>query len=460
MSLANVLAFDPAPAPQDRRPPEPQPAPEAQPDLAQYLRAPKRFGLLILAVFFGAFCSWGALAPLAGGAMAPGEVSLDGRVKTIQHLEGGILRQLLVREGDRVAAGQPLAVLDEVASEAAFTAARERFAALHVAIARAEAESTEAPSLRFPAALDRQDPFAQATFAEAEALYALRRHSLEAQRRLIRQRVELLEQRLHGLHALVEGVDVQLGYVRQEIEAKEELLAKGFARRPDVFALRRVEAELTARRGEYQAQQSYVQVQQQEAQLERAALDSETMALAGDRLSELRFRLSEAQERLQVSGDAAQRRVIAAPVDGVVENLRVASVGGVLGPGQPLADLVPTADELMVRAKVSPRDVDVVRVGLPVRIRFSAYSEKALPPIPGVVRTVSADRRTDEWGRQPDHYLVEVSIDKTALAARGPQAEILPGMPAEVMIVSAERTLFEYLSEPFLRAFQRSFREV
>ncbi len=454
----NVPAPVPASVPSQRVPALAR-APEREESLDQAIAAPSRFGLWMILVFVVGFFGWSALAPLAGGALAPGVVSPDGRVRTVQHREGGIIRALHVREGDFARAGQTLMTLADAASDAALESASREEIALLATRARLEAEMRQAARVAFPENLGAADPAATAIKLDEELLFLKRRQEVEARRDLLRQRVIMLAQLAEGYRAQARSARVQLDYIREEIAAKNSLLEKGLIARPELLRLRRAEADLAGRDGDFSSQIAYAALQQQESRLELANFDAENEERIAARLSEVRFQLAAIEEKKRRAADQVARRDIVAPVDGRVVNLRFATLGGVVGAAEPILDIVPVNETLVINARILPEDVDIVQKGQKVEVRLTAFSQKSVKPLTGTVTTVSADRVPDPDRNGPGFYSAEVAIDPAALAAIGADFRIVPGMPAEVLLVKSRRTVLDYLLEPFTRTMARGMRE-
>ena len=219
-----------------------------------------------------------------------------------------------------------------------------------------------------------------------------------------------------------------------------------------------MQADLTGQKGEHIASIAQAQEKIGETKLQLLTLDAERADSIATELDKVSMELAAVQQQLQATGDVLNRTVIAAPVGGTVVNLRFKTVGGVVKPGDEIMGIVPTNDKLLIDARVSPVDIDVVRNGLIAKVLLSAFSGRDAPRINGIVRSVSADRLTDENTHQP-YYLARVEVDRKQLASLGPRIELVPGMPAEVLIVTGERTMMDYLLEPFMKALKRSFRE-
>ncbi len=412
-------------------------------------------------VYFAGFGAWGAVAPIAGGAVAPGIVSPDGSRKTVQHLEGGIIGKLLVRDGDEVKAGQPLLVLENIQPKATHDMLASQFRTLLATLIRLEAEQANSEQFTTPSEFSggaADGKMALVMQAQRE-LFRARRQTHEARKRVLGQRIEQLGEQIRGLEAQAGSASRQFELITEELEGKEQLQRKQIITKPEILRLQRMQAEIDGRRGEYLAGIARARQQIGETQLEMLTLDAERADQIATQLVQVRTELASVRERLAASEDILRRTVVTAPVAGTVVDLRFKTEGGIVRQGEPIMDIVPVNDALLIDARVPPTDIDVVHEGLSAQIHLSAFSSRGLPRIQGTVHSVSADRLVDDVTRQP-YYLARVEVDRGELRQIDPNLELVPGMPAEVLIVTRERTMFQYLFEPFVEAFRRSFREV
>jgi HlyD family secretion protein/epimerase transport system membrane fusion protein len=429
--------------------------------LALAIRRPVMIGLAVIVLFIGGFGLWGAVAPLAGGAIAPGVISPDGSRRTVQHLEGGIIGELLVKEHDTVEAGAALVVLEETQPRANFQMQRGQHRSLLATYARLDAEQLLLDSIVWPAELAdaaAADDEVRRILASQEGLFATRAAMHSSRKKVLGQRIEQLGEQIKGLEAQVESATRQLAIVAQELDGKRTLLGKGLIPLPEVLRLEREQAEVLGDRGEYVASIARAKQQIGETELQLVALDAERAGEIAKELDRVRTELAQVSERLFASADVLKRTVIPAPISGRVVNLRFKTRGGVVRPGEPLLDIVPIEEDLLIDAQVAPNDVDVVHPGTIAQIHFSAFTSRNLPRIDGRVRSISADRLTDEKTGHA-YYLARVQVDRSELEKLDPDMVLVPGMPAEVLIVKGERTMVQYLFEPFTDVLRRAFRE-
>lgn len=433
---------------------------DARSALGRSLRRPVLAGTALVTLFFGAFGTWAAVAPLASAAIAPGIVSPDSSRKTVQHLEGGIIRQILVQEGTHVEAGQPLLLLDNAQAEATFLELQNQYRTFQATEARLLAEQALAAGIVYPDdLLDALDQPGVTDIVQAqEQLFATRAQALANRKAILQQRIAQTGQEIVGLQAQIDAGNVQLGLIDEEIASVSQMLDQGLERRPRLLALQRDRAQIQGAVGANLAAIARAEQQIGESQLEITNQDADRLDQIATDLTDVRSSLTALRERLSATRDVLDRMVITAPVSGIVVQLRYHTTGGVIGGGQPILDIVPDQDDLLVDARVAPTDIDVVRAGLPAIVHLSAFAQRNLPRIEGTVRTVSADSLTDPNTGQR-YYLARVEVDLDTVHAVAPQIELVPGMPADVTIRTGERTMLEYLVQPFAQSLRRSFTE-
>ena len=420
---------------------------------------PARLGNAIILVFAVVFGGWGYFAPLDGGAVAPGVINPDSGKKTIQHLEGGIIAEMRVREGEAVTVGQPLVVLESTQARAAYDSLAQQRWSLLAKKARLEAESAGQNQIDLPPELISTDRRIRSVVEAQQEVFDARRLTYATRKNVLGQRSEQLTQQINGNEAQVESASRQIDFVSEELRAKEYLVGRGLMAKPEALRLKRVEAELSGKRGEYLATIARLHQQIGETNLQIVSVDAERADQVATDAEKVRADLTEVTEKLHASADILQRTVVVAPVSGTVVDVKFRTVGGVVQRGEPIMSIVPSGDELMIEGRLTPMDRKAVHAGLQAQIHLSAYSSRLVPKIPGTVQTVSADRFIDDTTHQP-YYLARVAVDRHTLERLAPNVDLIPGMPVEVLIVTERRTMFDYIFKPFHDAFWRSFREI
>lgn len=417
-----------------------------------------RSGLALLGIAFGALFLWSVLAPIAKGIVAPGLVAVDSNRKTIQHLEGGIVSEILVRDGDVVKSGQVLMRLDEVTSQAQRDVLYGQFLTAKAQEARFIAERDGLKSIVFPAQLQGDGDNGRNSFIRAseEEVFKSRRDALNGQLSIFEQRIKQLDEQSKGLTAQVNANTQQITLIDGELEGLQQLFEKGYASKTRLLELQRRRAELDGDRGNYEAEVARNKVAIGEARLQIIQVRKTFEEDVAKGLSEAQSRVFDLQDRLTSANDVLQRREVKAPNDGIIVNSRVHTVGGVVRAGEPMMELVPVNDDLLIEAMVSPMDIDVANVGMDAEVRFSSLSTRHIPILLGIVETVAADATTDQQGNR--FYMTRVRVPKEQLAYLKDQ-KLIPGMPAEVLIKSGERSIMEYLMRPLSDSFFRAFKE-
>lgn len=426
--------------------------------IGEAVRWPVRIGVLLIVVFVGGFGLWATVVPLAGGAIATGVISPDGSTRTVQHLEGGIIQKLLVRDGDVVEKGQTLLILENVQPRASHDLLHRQAQTLLATQIRLEAEQSKSDALQFPGHLSSGGPEMQKIIEGQKELFRTRKASHEAKNRILAQRIERLHEQIKGYEAQVESSERQLKLIAEEVSGKRELENKGYLPRPVLLKLLRMEAEISGQVGRYKASIAEAQQQIGEAEMQVLANDAERADRIATHLDEVQSKLNGIREKLLASRDVLDRTSITAPVSGTVVNLRFKTESGVVPATQPILDIVPSEEKLVIDARISPTDVDVVRKGLEAKVQLSAISSRSPPRIRGVVQSISADLVEDDKPGA-SYYLARVEIDRDELHRLAPDFKLTPGMPADVLIITGQRTMAEYILKPLQEAIWKSLRE-
>ncbi|MCB9947418.1 MAG: HlyD family type I secretion periplasmic adaptor subunit [Rhodospirillaceae bacterium] len=446
------------------------PGPVADPPgraLWRVLKRPAVIGIVVVVLFFAGLVGWSAVAPLASAAIAPGLVSPDGSRKTVQHLEGGIIREILVEEGDVVSAGDPLVLLEDTQASASYQLLHTQYLTLAATRARLVAEQSGADIVTFPDWLqemadntrEADDPESAAGILAAQQhLFQTRRDARDGRKGILRQRIAQLDEEIEGLHQQIASQERQIELIEQEIVGVAQLVAQGLERQPRLLALQRAQADIEGERAANTAAIARAGQAIGEAELQIIGIDTLTLDEVANQLTEVQSDFASVSERLRAAEDVLRRTVITAPVAGTVVQLHYRTRGGVIGPGQPILDIVPLDDDLLIDVRVSPMDIDVVEVGLTAQVHLSAFRQRNLPRVTGIVRYVSADVLVDQ-NTGESYFRARVEVDRSSLEALDNSIELSPGMPAEVMIMTGEQTALEYILQPFLETIRRSFRE-
>ena len=416
-------------------------------------------GLVIIGLFFGVFGSWAMLAPLESAAVAMGVVSVDSKRKTIQHLEGGIIEQINVKEGQTVAAGDVLLKLDETQPMASLALFEARYYSELAREARLKAERDNETEIAFPAVLLEQadNPTVQDALEGQQNIFRSRRDAIDGQTAIIQQRIAQIQEENKGLNALLANVSKRIELIQDEMDSNQELFEKGMTGKMRLRELEKELAEVMGERSQHTAAISRNKQNINEARLQITELKTTQLNEVAQELREAKDTLYDLQEKIRAATDILARTEVRAPIAGTVVDMQVTTVGGVIGPGEPLLDIVPTDDTLIIETQIDPKDIDVVVPGLMAQVSLTAFNQRNLRPIEGQVMTVSADRLTDERTGQ-DYFMARVVLSEDPADVH-PDLSLYPGMQADVMIVTGARTTFEYLTQPLSRSLQRAFKE-
>ncbi|MGZ8244817.1 HlyD family type I secretion periplasmic adaptor subunit [Methylomagnum sp.] len=423
----------------------------------------RRIGFVIVTLVFGVFGTWAALAPLDSAALAPGVITVENYRKTVQHLEGGIIRTIQVRDGESVTKDQVLATLDDTQPRAQLEVLRGAFYIAAAREARLAAQRDGLSEVRYPQDLlaHRDDARVQDAMRMQNQTFAVRRSAHEGETSLYQRQVEQLRAKAHGLKSQKQSRERLVDSYRGELKDFASLLEEGFTEKQKVRELERSLAQSEGQLGELQADIAATELEIAETELKMLQLKKDLQREVAKELGEVQSELFELREKIQSVEATVSRTVIRAPDAGMVMGLAVHTLGAVIPPGGHLLDIVPQNEKLIVEARISPIDIDRVKAGQLAEVRFSAFKSRETPKMEGKLVGLSADRLVDEHHpEQMPYYLARVEVTPEGLQDLAKQhLELVPGMPAEVLINTGERTLLDYLSRPLTDTFARSFIE-
>ena len=415
-------------------------------------------GFIILFVTFGIFGTWSFLAPIDGSALAPGVVEVKSHRKTVQHLDGGIVKTIFAKNGDFVNAGDVLLVLDNTQTKAQREIVRGQFITFLAQQGRLIAERERRPTIEFSEKLGDENDYRNVEAKHAqEQIFNARRASYQGETSVLKKRINQLKSKIKGLTLQSQSNRDLMTSYNEEIVDLKELLAEGFADKQRLRDTERNYARVQGEIAELTAEIASSQMQVGETKLQILQIEKEFQENVVGELSEINSKLNDSEERLTALSDSVVRTEITAPVSGRVMGLKVHTEGGVIKPSEPMLEIVPQKEELIIIAQVAPLDIDRVSVGLLADVRFSAFKQALTPVVEGRLITLSADRLIDEATGNP-YFSAQIEITPESYEKLA-DLELLPGMPAEVLINTGERTLFEYLTQPVSNAFARAFIE-
>lgn len=436
-----------------------EPLPDRPPSLRAELKGPMRFGLAVVFLIFCVGGGWAYTAPISGAAIAPGVVSTGTSRRTVQHLEGGIIRDILIRDGDDVQAGDTLVLMEDVDVQADFGVLMSRLRSLVAEEARlwAERDQTDLIDFSHPALANRQDPLVREVIRSQTNKLRSRRENDASRIAVLEQRIAQLERQIAGLNRQLESNRSQQSLIAEEIADLSQLVEKGLAQKPRLLALQRTQAELIGNEGRLEASVAQTGEAIGETKLRVISLRDERDEEIAEDLAQVQAQRGQVDEQLREVRDRLARTTITAPIAGKVIGLKFKTLGGVIPSGEPILDIVPAEDELIIEARISPTDIDDVEMNSPAYVTFPSLPQRRVLRIEGRVSSISADALTDPT-TQVSYFLGRIEVDRESLQAAG-GITLTPGMPAEVYIETQERTVLNYLLQPFLQSVERSFRE-
>jgi HlyD family secretion protein len=423
------------------------------------LRGVTLAGNLLILCFVLGLGTWSGFAPLESAAVASGVVESESSRKTIQHLEGGNIREILVADGDVVRAGQILISLEDTKARAEAQSLQGQLWDATAREARLQAEQHGEEQVSFPAKLEMArvaNPSVAAVLAGQQSIFQTRRQAFQSQAAVNREKRSQVEKEIEGLRAQESAASKRIEIVREEADTVALLVSKGLERRPRLLNLEREMADIEGRRGEIVAQISRAEQVINESKVTLLKLENDRQSEIAQSLREAQSQIFQIRERLQTADDQLLRTAVKAPEDGVVTDLRIHTPGGVIGAGAPLLDLVPRQDRLIVTARLRPEDIDVVHPGLNADIHLVPYNQRRVPRLRGTVMHVSADRLVDKRTDQP-YYATKIRVEDPRIVENN--IKIIPGMPAEVFITTGRGTIALYALRPLLDSFNSAFRE-
>jgi HlyD family secretion protein len=421
-------------------------------------RGPVIAGLATIFLGLGGLTTWAFSAHLDSAAIATATVVVDSKRKTISHLEGGILKTLLAHEGEVVKAGQPLLRLDDTRAKAELEQLRSKRIGLEARLVRLRAEQAGLTDLSFP------DNLLRAEGPTAEEILKAEQKFFIARREMFNRRVDIqrktIEQQVAELQAVKSQTDAntrQSELLDRELKAIASLVEKGYAPRPRLTEMQTRESQLQGDAGELASRKAKAEQAKAAAELEILSLGNEFQQQVASDIQIAQLELADTIGRIDAATDVLRRVEIVSPERGVVTNIRSHTLGSVIAAGQPILDIVPENEPLIVEAKIGLRDVDSVRVGAPVQIRLTAYNSRSTPPLAGKLTYLSADQQMDDRNNYA-YFVARAEIQPESLKANS-KTVLYPGMPAEVLIINQPRRAIDYLLGPITESFDRAFRE-
>jgi HlyD family secretion protein len=416
-------------------------------------------GLAVVFILVGGLAVWATTTSIVGAVIGSGVVVVETNVKKVQHPTGGIVGEINVKNGDQVKAGDLLIRLDETLTRTNEQMISKQLDQLMMREARLKAERDGTGTISVPAILARRslEPDVAEIINGEQSLFASRRESKAGQLSQLEERTAQLAQEADGIAAQIQAKTREIKLIADELAGLAELEAKQLVTTTKLAALKREKARLEGEFGQYEAALAQTKGRRTEVSLQMARLDQEMRTQVVNDLREAQTKIAELVERQIAAADQLRRVDIRAPQDGLVHQLAVFTVGGVINPGEQIMLIVPQDDRLLVEAKISPSDVDQVRKGMKARLRFSAFSQQTTPQITGEVVSLSPDLNRDQISGEI-FFTARISISDEERAKLGAD-KLQPGIPVEVHITTEERTALSYLVKPMADQINRAFRE-
>jgi len=416
-------------------------------------------GLSVAGVLTVGLGGWASTQEISGALIAPGQIVVEYNVKKVQHPTGGVVGELLARDGDKVKSGQIVIRLDDTVTKANLAIVTKNLDGALARAARLEAEQRGLDKLAFPPQLISRasDPDVAGVMASESKLFDVRVNGRAGQKAQLRERVTQLNEEIGGLAAQEKAKDEEIALVQKGLEGVRDLYNKHLIQISRLTTLERDAARLNGERAQYIASRAQAKGKITETELQIIQVDKDVVSEVSKDLRETNDKIGELIERKVTAEDQLRRVDIRAPQDGIVEQTTVHTVGGVITAGDTVMLIVPQSDDLQVEAKVSPQDIDKLQVGQKTLLRLSAFNQRTTPELNGTVSRVSPDVTTEQRTGQ-SYYTIRVSMPPEEIARLG-EAKLIPGMPVEAFVQTGERTVISYLMKPLHDQFMRAFRE-
>ncbi|NOJ17187.1 HlyD family type I secretion periplasmic adaptor subunit [Vibrio jasicida] len=417
--------------------------------------------LLVLLIMIGGFIAWASLSPLSSAAIAPGVVIVESKRKPVQHLEGGIIESVHVKDGDKVRTNDLLITLSATQAQASLNRLRAQWESDLARLNRLQSELADHPEIQFDTRLlsRNHSKEIQSIIRTQQALYEKRRSLRDGENNILAEKIEQARLDMFGLQKRYQAGKESLRYLAEQVAMHKKLLTSGNTSKSRYLDLQREHSQLEGQIADLSAQIGRAKGFVAEAKMELANAEFNYAKTLGEEVQELERKLNETREAMINANDVLKRVEIRAPQGGVVVGLNVVGQHAIIAPGDTLMEIVPQEDELIVEALVKPEDIEVLHIGQATQVRLTAFSFRKTPPIEGKLIHISADRISDQ-ATGSSAYLARVSLDANMLAELGESVSLYPGMPAEVMILIDEQTPLNYLLNPLAVASYKAMREM
>lgn len=429
-------------------------------ELQNRLRRPMILGAVFIGIFVIGLGLWASIDKLATGVTAIGEVRADTMRKTLRHRETGTVKQILVTEGQAVRAGQPLLLFDDVEARGAVEVYQNQYDTLITQNARFTAEATGKSAIDFPPDIMARmsEPGVAQLVRDQQFLFMSRQQLYQSQVAVLGQRIEQIQTQVQGQQSQVDSITEQQRLTQEELGGYRKLYEQGYAPKTLILRYERNLAELAGRKGQYLAEIARLRQQMGETRMQLGQLRNERQSQSAEGLRDSQTRLADVIPRLTSARQSLEATIVRSPVNGHIFNLTQFTVGGLVGAGETMMDVVPVGVPLTVTAMIKPEDVDEVRVGQPAKVRLTGLNQRFNDALDATVSVVSADRITNEKNGAA-YYRVDLRIDPSELKKLKKGVQMTPGMPATVTVVGGKRSVMSYLISPITSTLDDAFRE-
>jgi len=431
-----------------------------EPELQDRLRRPMVLGAGVIAVFVVGLGLWASLDRLASGITAPAEIRVDSQRKTLRSKDTGVVRQILAREGQLVKPGQPLLLFNDVEQRASVDVLQNQYDTLVATLARFSAEATNRGAFAAPAELVARmgEPGVAAIIRDQQFLFTTRLQLFQSQSSVLAQRVDQQQTQVQGQQAQLESIVEQQRLTEEELSGYRKLHEQGFAPKTLILRYERTMAELGGRKGQLSSEIARLRQQMGETRMQLASLQNERSSQAAEGLRDSQTKLADVIPRLTAARQILAATIVRSPVDGYVFNLTQFTVGGVVGAGEVMMDVVPRATPLTVTAMIKPEDVEEVHVGMDAKVKLTGLNQRFNESLDAKVAVVSADRINNEKSGV-SYYRVDLRIAPTELSKLKNGVQLTPGMPAQALIKTGDRSIMGFLISPITDTLEDAFRE-
>jgi HlyD family type I secretion membrane fusion protein len=422
-------------------------------------------GAMVLGFFLTVFIIWGIFAPINSASIAPGQVVLDFNKKTIQHLEGGIIEKILVKEGQNVVTGQPLIYLQDIQSRSQNKMLKKQLITTLAIEERlvSERDKKEQPDfanilVQYQTDKEEENEAVKKIILTQENLFQIRQNSFKNKTDILKKRIDQLGDEIKGINSQLQATDEELGLLRRQEKMSKRLVKNNNSPLNKLIEIQKQIAAIKGKKGELEANIAKAGQSISETELEIINLQNENLNEILAELQDIEVKVSDLTEQLVSAKDILKRTIIKSPTSGTVTDVKYHSIGAVISPASEIMYVVPQNDQLIIEARVNPNDIDNVKAGLKAKVQLTAFKAKRVPKLTGEVLSVSADILLDEaTGEQ--YFLARIKIDEDEINHLKAKITLYPGMPAQAFIITGTRSLFKYLFDPITEASYKAFRE-